>query len=489
MGSATAPRSTALPPETKLHLLARTRPSLAARPAAAVTICCLTTWGTECWAEPTERPEVTVVSARSETTVRIFQRALLPGPNGSLVQADTLVPVLEYWSLGARGVPTPWSAQAAQVEVSGFLDATFGQREHEPPLTGDVTSAWIRQPWGPLTVTLGRQATFGGASRYARFDGATLRLGQTPAPGLWGVTEIYGGYTVLPRWDQRIGYYHLGSAADSLVREPEALPPAERAGNRLYGARGRLHWSRLASAGVSFHEQRRVHDLERRNFGVDATVTPSKELALNADVVFEADSAEVMDAGVWLDVQPQDWWYATASYSHVRPDLYLSRQSVLSVFDTGGFDETGVDLMFFPLSSISASARGFVQWLSDSSLGARGELQLRTDVDRARRTRLGLTYGRVVVPDGGYHLARTSMRQRLLSSLLAVGEAYFYWYDRAISDRRTSSVFAANVAWSWSQQLQILGGASVAQTPYAARDVQALLRLRYETAVYGGGAK
>ncbi len=471
-----------------LNFLAQIRPSLPPRFGAALSAT-LASWATTGAAQEAESPSSAVVSARSETTLRVFQRALLPGPNGSLVQADTLVPVLEYWSLGAAGVATPWSKEAASIELSGWVDATFGERQYERPITGDISSAWVRQPWGPLSVTVGRQASFGGAARYARFDGLQLRLEQTPGSGLWGWAEAYGGYTVLPRWDQRFGYHHLGSTTESLVREPQALDPAERAGNRLYGARGRLHWGKLASAGLSFHEQRAAHDLERRNFGVDATLTPLRELAVNADVVFEADSRAVMDAGVWVDVLPDTWWYATASYSHVQPQLYLSRQSVLSVFDTGGFDEAGVDFVLSPLSYVSTTARGFLQWLSEDSLGARGELQLRADVDRARTTRLGLTYGRVVVPGGGYHLVRNSLRRRLLEPLTAVGEAYFYWYDRAIAERRSSSVFAANLEWSWSRQLRLLAGASLAQTPYAAQDLQALLRLTYQAAVLRGGAR
>ena len=59
----------------------------------------------------------------------------------------------------------------------------------------------------------------GGAARYSRFDGLAIGL----AFGAGFDAEVYGGFTVLPRYDARPGYYLLGATADSLLRDPNAL--------------------------------------------------------------------------------------------------------------------------------------------------------------------------------------------------------------------------------------------------------------------------
>lgn len=427
------------------------------------------------------------VFAHSQTTLRLFQRALLPGPNGALVRADTLVPIYEYWSLSGTGVVTPVSAEPASFELSGWVDATLGERRYEQPISGDVTAAWFRQPAGAFVITLGRQASFGGAARYVRFDGADVTWG-TPRVGhaFYADVELYAGYTVLPRWDARPGYHQLGSAADTLIRDGTTLPEADRSGHSLHGGRAQVEFASRAAAGVSFHEQREEARLQRRNLGFDLTVTPLEALTLTSDLVLDTEQFAVVDASAWLDVEASERWWGTLSFLHVNPQLYLSRQSVFSVFDTSGFDEVGLELSHLPLPSTSLTARGFLEWFARGRMGTRAELQLRMDVDRAAMTRLGMTYARVVVPEGGYHSVRNSIRRRLWAPLSATAEAYLYWYDRTVASRRSATVFAANLEWAWSHRVRLLWGASLAQTPYAAGDLQTLLRLSYDAALSGG---
>jgi hypothetical protein len=430
------------------------------------------------------------VTVHSQTTLRVFQRALLPGPNGTLVEADTLVPIYEYWSVGARGIATPWSEQPAAMEVSGWFDATPGDRRNEHPFSGDVSAAWVRQPLGSLAITLGRQATFGGAARYARFDGAALSLGIPVGSSLQtGAVGAYAGYSVLPRWDARPGYFHLGSATDGLMRSSDALPEAERSGNLLFGARAQVAYQSVAFATATFHEQHAAGELERRDLGLDVRLVPDPALALNADLVLDTDGQALTDASAWLVLEPHPDWLSTLSYLHTNPRLFLSRQSVLSVFDTESFDELGIELSHVPLRQLSTAARGYIEWFADDQVGTRAELQVRADIDRARTTLAGVTYTRVLLPGGGYHSLRQSLRRRILVPLTGVAEAYFYWYDRAIAERRSSSVYAANLEWAWSNTLRLLWGASLAQTPYAASDLQSLVRLSYDRAFDVGGRR
>jgi hypothetical protein len=127
-----------------------------------------------------------------------------------------------------------------------------------------VQTAYARYRHGPLALRLGRQNFAGGAARYARFDG--LSLGAALGGGF--EAEAYGGFTVLPRWDARPGYHHLGAASDSLLRNPDALPDPERSGYLLGGGRLGFAASR-GNAALSFHEQHEPDGLTRRTLGID----------------------------------------------------------------------------------------------------------------------------------------------------------------------------------------------------------------------------
>lgn len=210
---------------------------------------------------PSDRHELSV---RSETYAELFQRALLPGPNGSLVSTETVAPVLEYLSLRATDLDTAWRKDSLDLEFAGWSRAWFGARSAEEPFEGDVQIANARYRHGSVTLRLGRQVVAGGAARFARFDGLWLNAEL----GAGFEASAYGGFTVLPRWNQRPRYEHLGAASDALLRDGEALESVPRGEYWLAGAR--LGWaSSERRASVSLHEQREATGLAHRNLGVE----------------------------------------------------------------------------------------------------------------------------------------------------------------------------------------------------------------------------
>src|SRR5690606_11532211 len=132
--------------------------------------------------------------ARSETHVGLFQRALLPGPNGSLISTETVVPLEEYILLDARGLDTSWDEDSVDIEFGGWTQVALGGLADERAMDGDIQTALVRYRRGPISAQLGRQQAVSTAARYVRFDGAALRadLGS----GL--DVNAYGGFTVLP---------------------------------------------------------------------------------------------------------------------------------------------------------------------------------------------------------------------------------------------------------------------------------------------------
>ncbi|HMJ13765.1 MAG TPA: hypothetical protein VK524_20250 [Polyangiaceae bacterium] len=420
---------------------------------------------------------------QSETHAELFGRALLPGPNGALVSSDTVAPLYQYVRLRARDLDTSWRQDSLDVELSLWGRFWIGEREYESTLDGDVQVANVGYRHGAALLRIGRQQVVGGAARYSRFDGA--RAGFELGAGLHA--EAYAGLTVLPRWDSRHHYAYLGAAADSDLRGQGAVTERDRVDNALAGARLEGHWGDFQSA-VSFQEQRDAGGLGRRSFGLDTRGRVTRRADVGGNAVLEIDARRFSDARVWTDVRATEQLDVSLEYLHTEPALFLSRQSVLSVFSSDAYDELGGTLSARATSRMSLDGGGFVQRYEEDELGARGEVTARWLLEQSRRTLVRFTYTRVQAPDNGYHSLRSSLARELLPKLRGTGEVYTYFYDEAIRGYRTSSVFAGTLSFKPSEPLEFLCGASVVRSAYAELDAQALVQLRgdFDLSRHGG---
>lgn len=413
--------------------------------------------------------------AHGETTLQLFRRALMPGPGGALVSEHTVAPMHQYVSLRALDLDGPLGEDSLDIELSAWGSVFIGDPESTRRTDGDVQSANVRLRHGPLAVRLGRQLVAGGAARYARFDGA--RAGAALGSGF--DADAYGGFTVLPRWDARPGYHHLGAAYDSLLIEPNALPEPDRSGHWLAG--GRIGYARHGGfAGLSFHEQHETGGVSRRNLAADARYQPSAAVSVGGFSLMELDARRFADARVFVDTTPARPLDLSVELRRTEPALYLSRQSVLSVFSTDGYDEAGTQLVFRALPEITFDGAGAVQLYDDTRRGARGELGVRVAPGVAQSTVARLGFTRVLAVDNGYHALRASVAQRFSPAFTGTVEVYGYLYDEAIERHSTSSVLAGTLSYQLSEALRVLWGSSLAQSPYARFDAQTLLRAAYD---------
>lgn len=416
----------------------------------------------------------THVEARSDTYLRVFQRALLPGPNGSIVETQTLAPIHEYLSVRARALDVPWSADSVDAEVSVWGAWVWGE-EPVRRFDGDVTSAFVQHRLGPARLRLGRQSFSSAAAQYVRFDG--LRAGARLPARL--SADAYAGYSVLPRWNARPGYQHLGSARDGLVRDPEALRDVARSGWQLAG--GRLGWDApRAAAGLSLHVERQERELARRNVGLDLRLAPLEPVTVSANATVAADPWQLVDARAWVDVTPDPSWTLSAEYLHADPALVLSRDSVLSVFGTSAFDEWGGVLTHRPLRHLGVSGSAYAQHTEGEGLGMRSLVRLWTTLDEAERWRLSAAHARLIAHENGYHSLRGALGYAISARVTGSADLFVYRYDEPILGRRYSVVQALNVEYRAPSAFALLCGVSLVQSPYAEADFQSLVRLSQE---------
>ncbi|HVY25380.1 MAG TPA: hypothetical protein VHB79_02470 [Polyangiaceae bacterium] len=411
--------------------------------------------------------------AQSQTYLQLFRRALLPGPGGSVVTSDFASPFTQYLFAQARDVDAPWQRDAVDVELGAWGQLWPTTSQFERPFDGDVQTANIGVRVGPLTLRAGRQLAAGGAARFSRFDGLSVTTSST-----YGVfVELYGGWAVLPRWDQLTGYHRLGQAERELLMGEQVS--LSRAQHWLSGARLGYRQHGL-SASASFHEQHEAGGLERRNLGLNGSAALGKRVDAGGSALFELDERRLAEARIWLDARLLDTLSATLEGLRTKPTLLLSRQSVFSVFSTGKYDELGGFVLWHALPWLSFETNGYVEVYESGRPGARSEAAARFEVGGARRTLVRLGYGRVLIEDTGYHSVRASLSRAFDERLRGTLEAYGYLYDTPVQGYRASSVYSGTLGYQVAAPLELLWGASLVRSPYASLDGQALVRLSLE---------
>jgi hypothetical protein len=412
------------------------------------------------------------IDARSDTYIQLFRRALQPGPNGAIVTSQTALPIDEYLRIDARDVDAPWRKDSVRVEFSAFAQVWPTSSSYERPFDGDVQVASIRYDGGPAWVQLGRQQVAGGAARFARFDGVMAGVGH----GRGFFAEGYGGFGVLPRWNGQPGYHHLGSAEDELLKD--IGPRQERGSNWLAG--GRVGYTIPKVTGsLSFHEQHETGGLGRRNLGLDVGSRPFDEASIGVRALMEMDSLRFANAGLWVDSTPVPVLDVGAEVSRAEPALLLSRQSVLSVFSTDGYEEAGATVAVRALRWLRFEGRGYLMFYDDQDPGGRGEVAARITTSHSLPTLLRVAYARLLAPKNGYQSVRVSLSKALSRRIGSTLEGYGYFYDHSILGYSMSSVFAATLSYRVCDPFEVLWGASIASSPYAAFDAQTLVRASY----------
>lgn len=417
------------------------------------------------------------LSARASTNMRLFQRALLPGPGGAIVEDQTLLPLHQSLSFQGSRIDTPLGKDSLEMQVATNGQLYLGAPEDLPPGNWDVSSAFLRQRYQSMSLALGRQPIVGGAARYSRVDGAQLQL-QLPFN-----TElaIYGGWTVLPRWNERYGYSYLGDAYEDWVRPGEALPEPTRGEHWMTGVSGKWRDTKLGSFGFSYHYQAEDKSLNDSTLGVSGSVTALPDWDLRAEALFSTEQRRFSDlraSASWDALRTEDTaWIASAELLHTVPSLLLSQASVFSVFSYEEITEVGGGLQGrLPLRfRITADARA--QVYNEGRAGTRLALGTNWKSDDEGTFFVRLDTGRVSTVDNGYWMLRSALAYRFLPTYRLSVDAYQYLYDREIQGRRTSSFYAAHLTYDpqdfWNARL----GGSLTQSPYAALDAQLLAQL------------
>lgn len=421
------------------------------------------------------------VSVSSRTYVRVFQRKFLSG-NVVTPEEETLVPIYEYASLRVDDMNSPWQKRGISMRLSAWgmldtMDVSDGNR-----LSGDLTAANVRSEIGPGYVTIGRQVASGAAARFTRFDGLTtgLRLSSGFA------VDAYTGFAVKPRFGSRPEYVLLGSRADSMLRNPGALPSVSE--SQYWVGGGRLSYSSYekGSIGASIHDERDRGDAGRRWAALDASLHPASFVSLGGQTAldlrtFDNGKPRIADARAFADVRILQPLNATLDFVRTDPSAFLSGRSVLSVFSLDTFTEAGGELSWRAIRELTFAASAHHQWFSDDTSGNRFGGAVRGSFGPRRSLTTQVRYQRVTEPVSGYHSVRGSIAYQLPLPVVVSAEVYQYYYDHAIRDVSSSTVGSGTIEYNKpGTPWRLMLGGFVARTPYATLDSQGIARLSYD---------
>lgn len=290
-------------------------------------------------ASATARADVIEATATTVVTAGQQVRGALAGQTPEL---DTVVPVYELVSVTARDVRNS-VFQNLEFVVSGWAsydlaDVRWNAGTTEQ-FTGDLVTGFVRGQLfdRALTLRAGRASVVAGAGRMLQLDGGDLLL---RLPGNLSIAA-FGGIPVAQRFSTRAGIQSWNPAGGELAyggRVGWTLP--------LPGAFGR-GLDLGASAVFVDDAPLTVKDARdpsgatlltdkggpvRRDVGLDARFQPKGGLVFTANGTWSLEAERLAEASLAMLWTVSKKLFVNVDARQVSPDLFLSQNSILSVF-------------------------------------------------------------------------------------------------------------------------------------------------------------
>lgn len=420
------------------------------------------------------------VIMRHRLPVAVLAACLLAGPaRGDVVQASSntvvtagqlwragaakdAVPVYEIVSVSASEMQTALGEFQAVLSAWGAVDAgpiRFWQNgaPHGSRGSGDVDVGYLRGDLlgRRLTIRLGRQVVIEGTARMLHLDGGQLLL---RLPGGFGLSGHVGS-PVYPRFDDRVTAFTTGNTAGDLA----------------YG--GRISWERagLLSLGASASMADAGSEATRREVGADFRLTPVRALELAGSGFYATDEKRIGQADVSARLRLARAFTLVVDYGHLEPDLFLPRNSILSVFAAEKRDEGGGGLHWTPLRGVVVDADGHFLKAPD---GDGHRVRVRASARPFGLGVVGVDGQRLEVPDNGYWQARL-FGSREWGRLSGTLDLWVYHYDKQVNGEDQSIGGTATGGWQLAPAWKVLVAATAGSDPFFKSRLDVMAKLAW----------
>jgi hypothetical protein len=452
-------------------------------------------------ASATTRADVVEASATTVVTAGQQVRGALANQTPEL---DTVVPVYELISVTARDVKNPLF-QNLEFVVSGWAsydlaDVRWNAGTTEQ-FTGDLTTGYVRGQLfsRALTLRVGRAYVVAGTGRMLQLDGGDLLL---RLPGNVSLSA-FGGLPVAQRFRTRAGIQSWNPAGGELAyggRLGWTLP--------LAGAYGRgldLGLSAVVVTDAKGTVANRAYDPAtplpgvpasysddsappvRRDVGLDARYQPKAGLLFTANGTWSLAAERLAEAGLVALWTATPKLFVTFDAKQLSPDLFLSQNSILSVFtdkertDLGG----GVRYQLSQSTSVGGDYHALLEPTGEAGKTELGhEAAARLDWEHGPARAGGevtyLTTGGLGAEQNGYVGGRVYGRRELGRAFFA-GDVVVHSFKQEINGYSlavTGSISTGyDLGGGWATVLA--GHAGV--TPFLEQQADLLVKLVYNT--------
>ncbi len=340
--------------------------------------------------------------------------------------------------------------------VAGWGELSFLITDSKLGATGDLDLGFVEGKVFDrrLELRAGRQLVFGGGARALPIDGGSATWRIWRGLGL----NVYGGVPVTPRFG-----VHQGDAVGG----------------------GRFFWRPNVDSevGASFIEMLNDGLQARQDLGLDARWRAHRTLTLTGYALMsllELRLAEGDIAAVW---QPLSQLQVEGDYRRTAPDLFLPRNSILSVFSQESHDEAGGNVFYRPLSRLRLEG-DYHAIVDEVGFGQRGGARLSTSLGAAFETTLAaeLRFLRLATHNG-YTQGRVYAISRLTQTMVATVDVDLYVLEQPINGQTLSFTGAATLGWDLSPRWRAVVTAIADSTPQVDRRFEGMVKLVYN-AVY-----
>lgn len=359
------------------------------------------------------------------------------------------VPVYEILSVSASEMRTSMGEFEAVLAAWGAVDAgpiRFWQNGAPAGsrASGDVDVGYLKGDLlgRRLTLRLGRQVVIEGSSRMLHLDGGQVALRLPAGFGLSG----YVGAPVYPRFDAR----------------GTELATGNTSGDLAYG--GRVSWQRagLLTLGASVSMADAGGEATRREVGADFRLTPVHRLELAGSGFYATDEKRIGQADVSARILLARTVTLVVDYGHVEPDLFLARNSILSVFAADKRNEAGGGFHWTPRRTVVVDADYHFLGAEDGN-GGRG--RLRASFRPWDLGVVGADLQLLEIPDNGYWQVRL-FGSRQWGRASGTLDLWIYRYDQQVNGQDQSIGGTATGGWQIAPAWKVLVAATAGSDPF-----------------------
>jgi hypothetical protein len=413
--------------------------------------------------------QATVVEGSSSTVV-IGGQQTRGGLAGEKPELVSVIPAYEIVTVSARDIQA-LGMDELQLNFSGWGSYDLAKTRWDAGVagnsTGDVTSGYVLARFAHRAVTLraGREVVAAGAGNMLQIDGGDVVIRLPYGISLSG----FGGAPVAQRFSSRAGEVSWNPAGGDLA----------------YG--GRLGWSlpfagafgRGLDLGVSAVDVSDSGHTVRQDAGFDLRLSPVTGLVVTAGGTYSLYESRFAEASLVAVYQATRKLFVSADFRFTSPDLFLSRQSILSVFTDTDRKEVGggVRYKFSEALSAGADAHLLLEPGVGSATETGSELAARGEWERGA-THAGLEVTYLATGSKGYTGGRIYGRQEI-DRLFLLADVSAYAFKQEVNLQKSTVTGTVGGGFQLASNWSVVVAGRAGVTPFLEQQADLTVKLVY----------